>query len=324
MNRNLISKIFIILLILSTSLMCFFTSNAHAVNVKQEDYQLESDEKIMEYDAITNETKEVNMEELKQLIEIQNKSTNNVTSYNSISPYNPYSEKDLTQDTIMPLYEPSARRITDTGSYPYRTTCRVSVENSSGTTRYATAAIVGPKVALTAAHCIFDATNGNAVFKNWTIYPGYNGNSYYGTACGWSKVYYSSKWIETHSYEYDWAICVLESDVGNQVGWFGVQSYGSNSELNGISARVLGYPGDIDYGFTLNAIYQYETGEKITSVADRYFKYSAYTFEGFSGGPIIRSDNYIVGIHYGKTSNIPTGVRITQEMINIIRNINNS
>lgn len=327
MNRNFISKTFIILLISLTFLMSFFTSKAQAINnSKQEDYQLESDEKIMEYDAITNETKEVDMEELKQLIEIQNKSTNNVTSYNSTSPYNPNSEKALTQTTIMPLSVPSAIRITDTSSFPYKTTCRILAKNNAGEDMHGTAAIVGPKAALTAAHCIFDEENENFIYRDWTIYPGFNYNSYYGTACGWSKVYYSSKWIETHSYEYDWAICVLESDVGNQIGWFGVQSYGSNSKLNGIEIKSLGYPADIKYGYFADAIYQYETGTKIESVWDRYFRYDGYTCGGFSGGPIIRSDNYIVGIIQGNNtvSNRANGVRITQEMINIIININNS
>lgn len=130
--------------------------------------------------------------------------------------------------------------------------------------------------------------------------------------------------MKNNNYQYDWAICVLEEDVGNQIGWFGVQSYGSNSELNGTSVRVLGYPGDTKYGFDWDAKYQYQTGEKITSTNNRYFKYSGRTFGGFSGGPIIRSDNYIVGVHYGIESSTqqPIGVRITQEMINIIRDLN--
>jgi V8-like Glu-specific endopeptidase len=175
---------------------------------------------------------------------------------------------------------------------------------------------------------VFDKNNGNSAFKNWTIYPGCNGLDgngnpiYYGTACGWDKVYYSSKWMETHSDQYDWAICVLQSDVGNQLGWLGIQSYGVNSEMNNLPVRVYGYPQDANAEFYSDARYQYVTGDKITSVGDRYFRYSGSLFHGFSGGPIVRtSDNFIVGIHVGLVWNTPTGVRITQEMIDIIRNL---
>ena len=128
--------------------------------------------------------------------------------------------------------------------------------------------------------------------------------------------------MDNHSDQYDWAICVLLSDVGNQLGWFGTQTYTSNSELDEMPVTVFGYPNDIEYGFTWDARYQYKTGEKITSVGNRYFRYSALTFGGFSGGPICKADNYIVGIHFGLVWNTPTGVRITQDMVNLIRELN--
>lgn len=109
------------------------------------------------------------------------------------------------------------------------------------------------------------------------------------------------------------------------MGGVGVQSYGTNSEMNNMSVRVLGYPGDVNYGFPSTAKYQYSTGEKIISVRDLSFRYSAMSCDGFSGGPIMRtSDNYVVGVHHGtyKGVNEAAGVRITQGMINIILSLN--
>lgn len=185
------------------------------------------------------------------------------------------------------------------------------------------ASIVAPNLALTSAHCVFDKSNNFSNYANWTIYAGYNNGTYYGTATGWSNVIYLNSYKTNPSVENDWAICVLQANVGNQVGWYGVQSYGSNSELNSTAVRVLGYPGDPNYGFPSSAIYQYQTGEKITTTYNNYFKYSGWTFGGFSGGSVMRtSDNYIVGVHHGITndsSGTPLATRVSQTIIDVIR-----
>ena len=131
--------------------------------------------------------------------------------------------------------------------------------------------------------------------------------------------------MSSHGDAYDWAILVLGANVGNQVGWYGLTSYGSSSDLDGTSVTVLGYPIDTNYGFNSDGRYQYSTGENIESVTDNNFEYSAYVFEGFSGGPILRdSDNYIVGVHKGMLGNNHTrayGVRITSSMIDLIKSL---
>ncbi len=83
-------------------------------------------------------------------------------------------------------------------------------------------------------------------------------------------------------YQYDWAICILEKPLGSYVNdYFGCQSYGSSSELNHTSIKLTGYPADTSYGYTANGLYQYETGDKITGVANNYFNYSGYVTPRF-------------------------------------------
>lgn len=218
----------------------------------------------------------------------------------------------------------TAERVTNTTIFPYRVTCRTVCISEDGTEEiHGTAAIVGPKLALTSAHTVFNLEK-KYKYLNWTCYPAYNKGVYKDLSCGWSRVYYSSKWMESSSNAlirpYDWAICVLEKNLGDSVGWFGVQSYGSNSELNNVSVKLTGYPSEVQYGYTKTGIYQYETGNKIDSVNNNMFSFSAYTAHGFSGGPVRRtSDNFIVGVNQGKDGlGKPIAVRITQEMINII------
>ena len=329
MERNLLKKFFTVLLIgiifsLIISLNNVQATNQEPVNINLNEV-IESEEKIMLYDAKTNETTEVDMEQLKQTLESQvNTSGGNINSTGSYIPYS--TEKEESLGNVISLRSADhASKVTNTWAIPSRFVCRIQAKKSANVSKIGTCAIVGPNLALTAAHMVFDDQNGNAAFQNWTIYPGCNGMNgtnpiHYGTACGWDKVYYSSKWMENHSDQYDWAICVLQSDVGNQLGWLGVTSYGSNSSLNNLDVQVYGYPADENYGYEKDGRYQYTTGDKITTVGTRYFRYSGWTVGGFSGGPIIQdSDNKIVGVHYGLVWNKPTAVRITSEMVDIIK-----
>ena len=178
--------------------------------------------------------------------------------------------------------------------------------------------IAGPGVLVTAAHCVMNEDDNDAFFADWVAYPGYtNGSSYQGVSSGWSKVYYPNGYKTTHLPQYDWCICILNSPIGNTTGWCGTQSYGSNSEMNGLSVRLLGYPLSPGVGEK-----QYYTTGTITNTHDLYFDSTAKSVEGFSGGPVTRtSDDYVVGInrgHYNSNPDTEVAVRITQDMINII------
>lgn len=288
------------------------------------------EEKIMEYDARTNQTREVDMDELVQVILSKNNSqmtrTSNIPNYSE--PYTPEGISTVNPNIeTRGVWPNSAEQITSLmGSAPYNKMGRVEYIDSEGTPKYATAAWVGPRVVLTAAHCVFDTDDNKSVYKNWTMKTAFrkiNGIELYVNSCGWDKVYYSSLWRDSsqkNDARYDWAICIVQED--SKVGWFGCQSYGSNSEMKNIPVTVIGYPGEVYYGFDDGCPLPYRTGEKITRVDNYNIQYDAFTVYGFSGGPVMRdSDNYVVAVHSSGTENrsAGVGVRITQEMIDIIR-----
>ncbi|MCI8362026.1 MAG: hypothetical protein HFJ41_02615 [Clostridia bacterium] len=225
MKNKLTTKLFCILLITVTFLTLFFTSNVQATSLNEADAKLNeimnTEDKIMKYDVRSDETTEVDIQELRQIISRKNYSTN-ISHTEGYIP-SKYIQSSLPKkETTAFFSSDSAQRITNTSVYPYIQTCRIKAYDGSvdeGHAIYGTASIVGPKAALTCAHCVFNDKKSNTKYLNWTIYPGYNNGTYYGTACGWDTVYYSNTWMETHDYEYDWAICVLQSDVGNQIGW---------------------------------------------------------------------------------------------------------
>ena len=231
-----------ILLLLSMAILAFtIPCNVRAnetQNTKVDDLSnslqnsLNYEEKIMCYDAITNETTEVNMEELCKTLESRSlEKSNNLNGSNipstlpAIEPSNTFLNSHKPKDFGANLYASSTvigTRITNTSTHPYVSTCRIKSSNYNGTAlnRYATAAVVAPKAVLTAAHCVFDKDNGNQTLKKWSVCAGYNYLKYYGTETGWSKVYYSDVWMKTHDNTHDWAICVLGDDLGKDVGCY--------------------------------------------------------------------------------------------------------
>ena len=315
MKKHLISKLLIIFLI-STTFSFIMINNTNATNLETENSATVSneEEQILEYDAITGKTTVVDMEELQKSISLCDKNSNIAT--NTIPGQSITFPKFKSPFMTMmsdPGYETRALRITDTTQFPYRSVLKVSFDGGSGT-----ASLIAPKGALTAAHVIFNEDN--EPFANWTCYVAFNNWSYQGIPTGWSKVYFSSKWKSTHDKQYDWAICVLETDYSYTTSSFGVSAC-SDGDLQDLGVTCLGYPSESKYLY--NGLEQYSTGYKIKSVGTYHFMYGGYTVGGFSGAPIISDvTGSIIGVHFGSNKTFEGyGVRVTQEMIDIMKNI---
>lgn len=325
MKKNFIIKIFTILFI-STILILICNHKVMATNFDEENNTLtdtlNSETKIMEYDAITNETREVDMQELREVLKQQNKSYGqNNFSIPSIAPQNlkrSFVDKSF---SLLTNREGSLNKVLNTEVRPYLTTCRITCTgpNLGITVANGTASVIGLNLAFTAAHCVFDESN-NAILKNWTIYPGYNNKMFEEVSTGWSKVYYSDNWMKNHNSADDWAILVLNNNIGNFTGAYGISYYPSYSGLNNLNVSLLGYPCDKDQGFDVYASYQFESTGTITSVNNDRFLYSSYSCNGFSGGPVINRNDpeYILGINIGTDRNNAYAVRITQYLYDLI------
>lgn len=82
----------------------------------------------------------------------------------------------------------------------------------------------------------------------------------------------------------------------------------------------MGYPSESAYG--MSGKYLYRADGEINLVSGNGFRYSSWTMHGFSGGPILHSDDLIVGIHHGvNTSDDAFGKAITVDMINLITSL---
>ncbi len=312
-----ISLVLICSIILLLIIIFLKKFNKYELNLKKD---VKNNEKIMEYDVKTGTTKEVDMENLKN--ELRTKKEYSERNERMLKM------KKYTKSSLRVERNNSAERVKNVKIAPYNRVCRIESINSKSEIKTGSASIVGKKLAITAAHCVWDSST-KQFMKDWRIYPGYEYSNEPVTSqsipLGLDKVFYSNEWMNNtnpNDFTQDWAICVLESSVDGLIENFDVQTYQTNSDMKDISVTVLGYPRDIKYGFQDGGKDQYETGDKITKVGSAAFLYNGFCVEGFDGGPIIcDSNNYIVGIHVAEEdTKIGLGVRITENMINIILN----
>lgn len=168
------------------------------------------------------------------------------------------------------------------------------------------------------------------MFSGWQVFPGYcvvgDESDTCGAICGISQVYYSSKWKETHNNDYDWAICVLDREAAAG-GYLICQNVGTNNEMMGLDVQMAGYPAYTKWGFNPFGLYQYIVNGSVNSVSDYRIYFKGVASPGFSGSPIMKTENsYVVATLSGYLSNDITtcvGVRITQNMINIMNDLIN-
>lgn len=162
MEKKSMSKIFYLLLLIALLFIIFGEANVSASSYENAEYFTNTDlneieeVKIMKYDAKTDETTEVDMDEIKQILansKEESETSNNIHTANDLK----YTSKLFQQ--VMPM---------STGSAIKDAVCKV--KSSGGE---ASAILVGKKVALTAAHCVWDTKTKNQ-FNNFTLYPGYD------------------------------------------------------------------------------------------------------------------------------------------------------
>lgn len=103
------------------------------------------------------------------------------------------------------------------------------------------AAIIGKKLALTAAHCVFDSEKSALREDVRYLTSGYKN----GVAA--AKTWISQVWIGTTTPETtrknDWAILILSDDIGSTTGWFGIGPKVTEASLP-MSVSMAGYGSD--------------------------------------------------------------------------------
>lgn len=204
-------------------------------------------------------------------------------------------------------------QVTNTEEYHWRAVAQVRITWPNGDSDGCTGWFIGPRTVATAGHCVHTDEHGTGWATSIKVYPGCDG-AYkpYGYSSA-HRLFSVTGWTKHKYKNYDYGAIQLNSPLGDTVGWFGFHT-DSGSDLDEITVRITGYPGDKPYGT------MWTDKDKTKRVWARLLFYRVDTAGGQSGAPVYHQhgDCYpcSVAIHTRPVASDPygdynLGVRIT-------------
>jgi V8-like Glu-specific endopeptidase len=206
-------------------------------------------------------------------------------------------------------------RVMATTTYPWRSICSLLITAADGTRWIGTGWLAGPRLVVTAGHCVYIHDHGGFA-RSVTVIPGRNAAAEpYGRSTQ-SDLRTVVGWASLRNSEYDYGAILLRngSAFGARVGSFGFAAY-ADSDLRGKLANLSGYPGDKPTGT------QWYHALGIKGVSARRLVYDIDTAGGQSGAPVWRrtgSSRIAVGIHTNGASSGNSATRIVVPVRNNI------
>jgi V8-like Glu-specific endopeptidase len=168
---------------------------------------------------------------------------------------------------------------------------------------------VGPHHVLTCGHNVY-SRKFNQWADNITVYPALNGGSAPFGKSTVAKVYTFRGWVTSGNQEFDMALLILDSSIGEHTGWCGLLSTLDDTTLYKQEVHITGYPGDKE----LNQMWT--MCHKISIAGPEQFDYEIDTHPGQSGSPIWIDEwgtPMILGVHTLGGNDKNSGVRLSQQ-----------
>lgn len=196
---------------------------------------------------------------------------------------------------------------------PYSAVCKTIARTTDNRYSQGTAFLVGKRVALTVAHVVYSKTTSEWMEDiHVTPHPpaGQSDTTTYNRGTDVLKAIMPTARKTSSSREYDWAIILLEDDLGTTNGMWTLNVIAPNTNS---PVYIAGYPGG--YGGAM-----YRSFGIVYSKTTSLLRYTCDTDDGMSGSPVYTQTTVngtttykVVAIHAsGPNSNYNEGVLINQ------------
>ncbi len=194
-------------------------------------------------------------------------------------------------------------QVVDTAEAPWNINCQLVITFQDGTQAIGTGWLHGPRLVVTAGHCVHEGEAGN-YFKSVEVIPGMNGPTRPFGSQHSSVLRASEAWRTHGTPADDYGAIVLpqafKSADGKSPGTLGTAAL-SDPELNALTLKISGYPADKLFGT------QWRDAGPVGTVLPARLAYSIDTFGGHSGSAVeatVSGQPRAVGIHnYGGCPN---------------------
>jgi len=198
---------------------------------------------------------------------------------------------------------------TDYTKYPWRAVGTI-LSKKTNTAGFCTATLIGPRLAITAGHCVYNKDTNSWNWNTW-FSPGHRGTGSdrfpNGTPRQVIGLYSFEGWSEDENTQHDVGFLIL-ADAANtaSLGWFGFSDMWSAGDHEGITATTLQYPG---WSFTCAdspdasgqcMAFQYRGTGTVADSCGNKLAHNVDTNKGSSGSPFYRwydGGRYIIGPH---------------------------
>lgn len=200
--------------------------------------------------------------------------------------YDPFADGENTYEISLLGYRDRYKIEDPANNSSCRNTVYIEATTQSGAKISGSGFMIGPNAVATCGHLLCNDKYGEdreswAWIKSAKVTPAMNTGKNpepYGTANATNFIC-GRDWAKSYEEYDDWGIIVLDSNIGNKVGWLGLRC--QSKSYNGTSIMVNGYPDA--YGSTKNL---YKSYGAITETKSKLlYSRSTLVSDGNSGGP---------------------------------------
>lgn len=195
-------------------------------------------------------------------------------------------------------------QISNATTYPYTTIGYLQMENKKGEVWSCSAALIGPKTVLTAAHCLYNHQEEGGWRDKFVFWPAVNGenNVPYG-GFDYDTAYVFQAFITDYDgtydtvWPYDVGLLTFKDPIGDSLGWLGYTTGETTGDFQG---NLVGYHDDKP-AFTM---WRSTCNVMAENVTEKDFVHDCDFASGANGAPIYyydqeSKDRVVVGVNMG-------------------------